>query len=296
MSPVLIGGAHRGAVSILNELQDKTVRQYDPNWEIADPKDNRAAQLATFARNRFPTLRPHPHQMWVQDALVFSHDHDAVVLALDNVRDIAEALAARLPSQRASFQFAGRGPDGVSGTRLAIQGTICHEDHETERDSLLFLHTLSEMSPAASSRRLTGGSDPLSAAVLQPLRTAASRQTAKHLAEREREPWELSGGALSVCFGHTSFPFYAVPGHPQDTHAQWKDRALDTVSALPANHFLSRGLRGGFAYVALVIPDARAIHFMKVARSRTGKRSIAGVTSFVSPRLQPQSQSAFFTD
>ena len=49
MSNVLLGGAHRGALSIVNELQDKTVRQYDPNWTIADPKDNRAAQMAKCA-------------------------------------------------------------------------------------------------------------------------------------------------------------------------------------------------------------------------------------------------------
>jgi hypothetical protein len=123
-----------------------------------------------------------------------------------------------------------------------------------------------------------------------------SRQTARHLGEKEREPQDLSGGALSVCFGQTLFPLYPVQGQPLDTHAQWKDRALDTVSALPANHFLSRGLRGGFAYVAVVIPEARAIHFMKVAQSRTGKRSIAGLTPFVSPRVQQQSQAALMTD
>jgi hypothetical protein len=53
---------------------------------------------------------------------------------------------------------------------------------------------------------------------------------------------------------------------------------------------------GGSAYVAVVIQEARAIHFMQVVQNRTGKRSIAGVTSFVSPRVKQQSKAAVFTD
>jgi hypothetical protein len=212
MSPLLLGGAHRGALSILNELQDKTVRQYDPHWKIADPKDNRAVQLGKFAQNRFPTLRPKPLQMRVQDALPFSHDHDSVVFALDTLRDILEALAARRSSQRALFQFAGRGPGGSEGIRLAFQGTICPEDQATESAALLFLQTLDGMSQATSSRNLTGP-DPLTAAVLQTLRQAASRQTARHLAERDREPRDLTGGPLSVSFGgQTVHPLLPVQG------------------------------------------------------------------------------------
>jgi hypothetical protein len=191
MSHVLFGGAHRGALSIINELQDKTVRQYDTNWRIADPKDNRAVQLAKFAQNRFPTLRPHPFQMPVQDALALSHDHDTMVLAVDVLRDTLEALAARRSSQRALFQFAGRGQGGSEGTRLAFQGTICPGDQATESAALLFLQTLDGMSQATSSRNLTG-SDPVTALVLQPLRQVISHMTAKHLAEREREPFDLS--------------------------------------------------------------------------------------------------------
>jgi hypothetical protein len=295
MSNVLIGGAHRGALSILNELPDKTVRQYDPNWKIADPKDNRAAQLTTFARNRFPTLRPHPFQMKVQDALAYCGDDDVVALALDTLTDTAEALAARRLSQRASFQLVGRGPGDVTGTRLGIHGTICPGDHEAERRALLLLQTLAGMSQPTSSRNLTGR-DPLMAAVMTPLRQAAARQTAKHLEEKEREPQDLSGGPLSVMFGPTVYPLIPVRGGSQDTHSHWEARALDAIGEVPANHAVSRRLRSGFAMVAVVIPEARAIHFMKVAQSRTGKRSVAGVTSFVSPRVQPQSQSAFFTD
>ena len=146
-------------------FQDETTRLYEPEWLLADPKEHRAAQMAAALTKRFPTLRPQPMQMKVQDALSYSSVDDYVVLALDTLEDTLQTLEARLPSQRVSYQFAGRGPGGVAGTRLAIQGTICPGDHETESASQLFLQTLAGMSQAASSRRLTGP-DPLSAAVL----------------------------------------------------------------------------------------------------------------------------------
>jgi hypothetical protein len=295
MSLVLIGGAHRGAESIFNQLPDKTVRRYDPNWKLADPKPDRAVQLARKAQDRFPTLQPQPLQMRVQDALPYSRDHDTVVLALDTLVDTMETLQARLLSQRVTYQLVGRGPGDAAGIRLAIQGTICPEDQGTARRALLFLQTLAGMSQAASSLRLTGP-DPLSAAVLKPLRQVASRQTARHLGEKEREPWDLSGGPLCVMFGPTIYPLIPVQGVPQDTHVQWEARALDTVGEVPAKLFAARGVHGGAAMVAVVIPAAQAIHFMTVVQSRTGKRRIAGVRSFVSPRRQQQSQSAVFTD
>jgi len=217
MSLVVIGGNNRGGKAIVNELQDKTTRLYEPEWLLADPKPDRAVQMAAVLTDRFPTLQPQPLQMPVQEALAYSHDDDIVVLALDTLEDILQTLEARLPSQRVSFQFAGRGPGGVAGTRLAIQGTICPEDYDTERRALLFLRTLLGMSQAASSRRLTGP-DPLSATVLQPHRQAASRQTARHLAEKEREPQDLSGSPLSVMFGPTIYPLILVQGASQDTH------------------------------------------------------------------------------
>jgi hypothetical protein len=294
MSLVVIGGNHRGGNAIVNELQDETTRLYEPEWLLADPKDNRAAQMAAALTKRFPALRPQPMQMKVQDAIFYSSVDDYVVLALDTLEDTLQTLAARLPSQRVSYQFAGRGPGGVTGTRLAIQGTICPGDHETESAAQLFLQTLAGMSQAASSRRLTEP-DPLSAQVLSPLRNATSRQTCRHLAEKEREPQDLSGSPLSVMFGPTIYPLLPVQGTSQDTHAQWTARALDAAGGVPAKHVTLGGVYGGALYVAVVIREARAIHFIKVAQNRSGKRSIAGMKSFVLPRVT-QKSSAVITD
>jgi hypothetical protein len=295
MSNVIIGGAHRGATTLFAELQEKTVRLYEPCWILADPKEHRAAQLATIARERFGTLRPKPLQMRIQSALPKSSDHDTVVLALDTISDTLETLRARRAEQRVLFQFAGRGPGGASGTRLAIQGTLAPEDQQTERGAHLLLTSLAGMSQAVSSRELTGP-DPLTAVVLQPLRRAASMLTARHLGEKEREPWDLSGGPMSVFFGQTAYPLIAVGAGTQEKYSQQSALALESAGVFALSSVTKVGLPAVMVVVALV--QARSVHFMRVALSRTGKRSVAGITSFVSPAPQraTPSSSAIFTD
>ena len=297
MSNVIIGGAHRGARTFLTELQKETVRLYEPCWILADPKEHRAAQLATIAKERFATLRPQPLQMRVQSALPYSRDHDTVVLVLDTISDTLETLKARRAAQRVTFQFAGRGPGGASGTRLAIQGTLAPGDQQTERGAHLLLTSLTGMSQAVSSKELTGP-DPVTAAVLQPLRRAASILTAKHLGEKEREPRDLSGGPMSVFFGQTAYPLIAVEGRTQEKYSQQTALALESAGVFAGSSVTKVGLPAFMVVVALVIPHARTLHFMRVALTRTGKRSVAGVTSFVSPAREraASSASAIFTD
>ena len=293
-SNMLIGGNNTGARAILNELHSDTARLYDLKWLLADPKDDRAVQFARILQERFATLRPQPLQLRAQDALAHSRDHDTVVLALDTIRDTLETLAARRASQRVTFQFAGRGPNGSTGTHLAIRGTICPGDQVSESQARLLLRTLGGMSQAVSSRQLTGP-DPLAAAVLQPQRRLVSQQTAKHLGEISREPRDLSGSPLSVIFAQTIFPLVPVQGSSQDTYRHWSARALDTAGGLPAKHFAD----GRLVVVAVVIPDQQAIHFLRVAQSRSGNRSIAGVTTLARPPVTQQStsiNSAVFTD
>jgi hypothetical protein len=291
MSTVHLYGNHRGGLAIVNALSDETIRPYDPKWYLADPKAGRSAQMAGKLKARFPTLRPQPYVMRAQDALSYSGDDDTVVLAIDDIADTAATLHARRPSQRVISQIMGRGPD--AGTRIALQGTLTPGDQATESGSLLLHQTLGQMSRPASSRELTVP-DPLSAAVLQPLRQVVSRQTARHLAEKEREPWDLSGGPLSVVFGQTLYPLLPVHGGAQEQYSQQTALALESAGGLPATYVSKRGLPGCMVVVALVLPDTRTIHFMRVALSRTGKRSVAGVTSFVAPVIP--SQSAVFTD
>jgi len=131
------------------------------------------------------------------------------------------------------------------------------------------------------------------------MRELASRQTVRHLVEKNREPWDLSGGPLSVIFGTTIYPLIPVQGALQDKHSQRKARALDAAGRLPARQFVERGPLGRFAIVAVVIPEDLTIHFMTVAQNGTGKLRVDGVTTFAPPPMpEPSSyiDSAVFTD
>ena len=296
MNNMLIGGAHRGARTILTELNAETVRLYEPSWIVADPKERRAADLVILAQKRYPRLNPQPLSLRVQDALPLSRERDTVVLALDTISDTVETLAARQSHQRLSFQFAGRGP-GSSGTRLAIQGTLCPGDEQSERGVSLLLPTLGAMSRAASSRELTGP-DPVTAQVLQPLRQAAARLTCLHLSEKEREPWDLSGGPLSVVFGQTTYPLVPVQGMGAEKYSDWKERALESAGSVLAKHTMACGPGSRAAVVAVVIPESQTIHFLRVCENGSGKRSVVGVTTFALPRVPQRSATppAVFTD
>jgi hypothetical protein len=296
MPNLLIGGANRGARTILSALTDETVRRYDPWWIVADPKAHRAADLAILAQQRFARLTPQPLQMRVQSALPYSREHDTLVLLLDTIADTAETLMARRSTQRVTFQIAGRGPGGSFGTRLALQGTLCPDDQATEQSAHLLLTSLSGMSQAVSSRVLRGP-DPITAAVLHPLRTVASRQTVRHLEEREREPGDLSGGPLSVVFGQTTYPLVPVPGGRGENYPHWKARALESAGVV-AKHAVACGSGSRVAVVAVVIPDPQAIHFLRVSENCLGKRSVTGVTTFAPLRVTQRSSinSAVFTD
>jgi hypothetical protein len=233
--------------------------------------------------------------MRIQSALPYSFDHDTVVLALDTISDTLETLKARRSTQRVTFQFAGRGPGGASGTRLAIQGTLAPGDQQTERGAHLLLTSLAGMSRAVSSKELTGP-DAITAQVLQPLRRVISQKTAAHLKEKSHEPWDLSGGPMSVFFGQTAYPLIAVEAGAQEKYSQQTALALESAGVFALSSVTKVGLPAFMVVVALV--QARTVHFMRVALTRTGKRSVHGVTTFALPRVTQRSSNnaALFTD
>jgi hypothetical protein len=146
---------------------------------------------------------------------------------------VFRSVATQTPSQRATFQLVGRGPGGHAGVRTAFQGTLVPGDRDTEHRTLLLLGTLERLTQSASSRVLTG-SDPLTAVVLKPMRDLATRQTIRHLAELDRDPWDLSGSPLSMVKGATVYPLVPVQGQPHDQYTHRKALALDVAGTLPA--------------------------------------------------------------
>lgn len=300
MSNLNLYGNHRGGTSIVKSLPADIVRLYDdPGWTLADPKEDRAERLATVVWNRFPGVRPRPLRMTARDALAYSHDNDTLVLAMDTVADTRETLEARRAAQRATFQLVGRGPGGHAGTRIALQGTLLPGDDDTESRAFLLLDTLEGMAREASSRVLTR-TDPLTASILRPMRELATRQTVRHLMERDRDPRDLTGGPLGVAFGTTVYPLVPVRGQPQDRYSHRKDLTLDVAETLPANQLVERGSLGRFLIVAVVVPEELTVHFMTVIQDRMGKHRVDGVTRFAPPPPAPEPsssiESAVFTD
>lgn len=284
MGSILSGNNH-GGEEIVNGLTPDVVDIYGPGWTFVDPKGDRAERLAGVFRSRFPWTRPRPMQMTAQEALAFTEDGDAQVLALDDLSDTRETLEARPRTQRATFQILGKGP-GNSGPRLALQGTLDPGDKETERNLFPLLRTMESISRETSGRALAN-SDPLTGYVLKPLRKVVSLQTVRHLAEKDRDPWDLSGGPLSVTFGMTLNPLVPVQGQPNEKWSGVKAIALEQAGASRA------GFAGTVVFVAVVILEERTIHFVKVVRTRSDKRIIDGVIPFAPP---PQPAPAVFTD
>lgn len=103
----------------------------------------------------------------------------------------------------------------------------------------------------------------------------------------------LVRGPLSVAFGTTLFPLLAVEAVSHEKYSQQAALALEMAGTLPANAVFARGQSASIVVVALV--QARAVHFIRVALSSSGKRSVAGVSSFVTQRASSR-ESALFTD
>lgn len=301
-------GNHRGGRGIVDYLPPDTAKLYGSTWPLADPQKGRSLELATRVRDKFPWVNPQPLVMTGQEALKCSGEKDTLVIAADTVDDTREILEARGELQGAVFQLLARSPGGSSGTHTAFEGTLAPGDQDTQKKATLLLSTLESMSQEASSRVLTGGTDPLAALTLAPSRNLVSRQTVRHLKEKDRNPSDMSGGTLTMVLGPHVYPLVPVQGRPDDRHNHHRDLALEVAGMIPERHLLNRGLLGRFSISAVVVPEEETIYFMTVARSRTGKRRVDGLIVFAPPvsipadfwevdaRPSPYVDSVVFTD
>ena len=295
-------GNNRGGRSIANRLRPEVVSLYDPNWVFADAKEGRARTLATSVRERFPEIRPRPLQMQAQEALAHTGEANTLVLSLDTLSATRETVAARGTAQTAIYQIVGQGPGGSAGVRTGIQGTILLGDDAAAEKADLLLGGLDALTQEASSKALTRN-DPTTAITMKPMRDLVTRQTVRHLAEKGREPADLSRGPLSAVFGQQVYPLLPVRSSPQDRFRHQVGTALEAAGTVPEWHLAERHLNR-YAVVAVVVQERRIVHFFRIAQSRTGKRRVEGVTTFRPPleELKPadvpvvRPMAAVFTD
>jgi hypothetical protein len=291
MSNLNLYGNHRGGTCIVRALPEPVARMYSDRWILADPKEDRAARLAREVEERFPFVRPTALRSTGQQAVVRADEDDTLVIAMDTVADTRDTLRMH-GRRRASFQVVGRGPGGYGGVRLAVQGTLVPGDRDTEEGADLLLSTLLGMSRAASSRELTN--DPLAAVTLRPLRDLATRQTVRHLAERDRDPWDMTLGPLSLAFASTSYALVTARSHPGDRYSHRRVLALEIASRV-------RGAPGreharGVAVVAVIVPEEDLIQLLTIGQSSTGRRAVSAVTELSPPPPRAASSPAVFTD
>ena len=294
-----IYGNHRGGRSFVDALAPSTGRLYDPYWTFADPKDRRAQELASHAVLRFPWLSPRPLSIDARRALVQAGPGDSLVLTLDTVGDTLDTLRARTPGHRVSFQLVGRGPGGLAGVHLGVQGTIVPGDAVAQGRAEVLLAGLRRVSEDASSRALTA-LDPLTAAGLQPMRRAVSLRTAAHLAYREPEPRDLPGGPLSMLLNGKVYPLAPIVAPPSMNPAERQQLALEALGSVPAEHLTTRPYSGKLGVVALIASDAPRVDFLTVLERGAQRRVDGRLTLTPAPAIPSQStvsqRSTVFTD
>ena len=143
-----------------------------------DAKPGRAAELAARIHARFPAIHAVPKEADGREIASRATDHALIVGTVDTVAATHALVASRKPQQSLFFQLVGRGPGSAIGaTRLGLSGVV--RDAETQDAAALLLEGFETISSAASSRALTAAGDPVSAALLQPMRLATTRRTAR---------------------------------------------------------------------------------------------------------------------
>jgi hypothetical protein len=255
-------------------------------WTLLDAKPGRAAALATTVQKRFPSIHTVARQADGRNALVGLDPHAVVIGTVDTVDATRALVTTRQPQQTLCFQLVGRGPGpAVTATRLGLAGIV--QTEAAARDAGLLLEGFATITEAASSRALTAAGDPMSAALLHPMRLATTKVTARyfHDALHDEAP---AAPALTFFTASDAYPLIV---------RRSADRAFSVqrASALDAVEHLQTHRVGTIAAVALVDLDERAIDVFFITRSRDDRRRVDGVVTFRAP-AQRFTAPAVFTD
>ena len=277
-------GTNRGGRAFVDVAPAHTA-EVVREWELVDPKPGRAANLAAVVEARFPTIRAVPHEADGRGALARLAEDAIAISTVDTIEATLALLGTRRPDQSLLFQLVGRGPGpAVAATRLGLSGVV--RDPQVASEAGLLLDGFATIAAAASSRALTAAGDPVSAALLQPMRLATTRQTARYFAEA------LHGGTtdmpLTFFTSAGQYPLVVRPDLGGAFSAQ-KEVALDAVERFGARRI------GIVAAVALVDVEERSIDVLFVSRSRDDRRHVDGVMPFRAPS-QRFTAPAVFTD
>lgn len=286
-------GNNRGATALVSRISAGVTSRFQPDWILADPKRGRAERLARLVKSRFPAVTPLPIQSDALSILKGGQPMDALILTMDTVEDTRAVLQAKTDTQTTSYQLVGQGSGGINGARIGIVGTVQPGSDWAEQNARIFFQGLSRVSSAASSRAMT--SAPLTGLVLSQIRHVLAHRSATHLGQLERDPWELTGGPLSIFFGNKLLPMVPVVADRSDSYKHRVETARQSVDALPGAAWRSFEPRQQFVAGVLTNGSER-IELMKVQATREGQRTVTGVTVFSDPVRNVERKPARFTD
>lgn len=257
------------------------------SWSFVDGKPGRAAGLAEALHRRFPGIRTAAYRADGRDVLSELPSTALIVSTVDTVEATRTIVDARRDEQDVLFQLVGRGSGSAaaSASRLGLSG--CVRDAVAQREARLLLDGFNTITAAASSRALTAAGDPVSAAILQPMRNATTRQTARYFADVLAHR-DVVDAPLTFFTSSGQFPLVVVPNLSALFSVQ-KTLALSAIERLAIRRV------GLVAAVALVDVEERSIDVHFVNRSRDDRRWVDGVMAFRAP-TQRFTSSAVFTD
>lgn len=291
----ILSGAHRGGASIARALTQRAVAALGDRVAVADPREGRALFLGEGLRRRFGGLAVRAETRLGEELLPSLARGGVMVLASDTPQSLGAALTRRAPSQRATWQIAGRGPGGAGAGVFALRGTVLPGDDGAELASRALLTALGAIAPSASSRAMTDD-DPLGAAVLAPLRAQSAAQTAAHLGTLDRAPWELEGGALSMIQWDEPHPLAVISASPDDPWRRRRELALAGVASIDRAQWTDGNALGRFAVVAVVVSDVPRVDFITLRATRSDRRALAGLMTLDVPPAPTPTTRAVLTD
>lgn len=267
------GGTNRGARALFAAMPDDVARLIGA-CGFVDAKPGRAEAMAEHVRARFPWIRTAGVTGDAVEAAAAAGKHATFLATMDSIGSTIDVVERR-PKLRSMFQLVGRGPGGSpTGNRIGISGLV--DDDRSWSESLLLLRGLQSLTAreSTSSGALTRGGDPLTAAMLTPMRDAASLQTARYI---ENVAKGVATPAPLTFFSSADQYPLVVLRDTDDADSVRSELALHAASRFDVPRV------GHAVAVAFVNVADRAIRILHVGRSIHDARRVTGITDLRVP-------------
>lgn len=217
---IFLGGANRGGKAI-TETALREAGAYGA-IVIADPKEDRASQLARSWREK--GIRAEGLKEPCEEA-IDKMDANVLMLAIDTISPMAKILEKKpLPTQ---WQLLARGL-GADGPVVGLAGTVTEGDKESRIASVRLINVLGSFIEPQSSKGIR--ENPLNADRLYIMRRKVSEHSVNRLKVLGREPEDIKGGTLNFLWWQRMYPMVI-----QSKGGSWRETTGQVVEAeLPA--------------------------------------------------------------